>query len=95
MKKLTLTTIIILGIGLAMVVVGAILQGISWGSGFNGDALASALNNIGYITAMLSGVVLTGTGIAYAIKNGSECKKDCKCDDDCKCGCKDEEKKSK
>lgn len=75
MKKLTLTTIIILGIGLAMVVVGAILQGISWGSGFNGDALASALNNIGYITAMLSGVVLTGTGIAYAIKNGSECKK--------------------
>ena len=93
MKKLTLTTIIILGIGLAMILVGAVLEGIvNWGTGFNGDALASALTTIGYIVAMLSGVVLTGMGIAYAIKSGSS---DCHCDDNCSCGCKDDKNDKK
>lgn len=92
MKKLTLATLIILGVGLAMVVVGAVLDGIAWNTtSFDGAALATALTNIGYIASMLSGVVLTGTGIAYAIRSGSSCN----CGDDCKCGCKDEEKKSK
>ncbi len=68
MKKCVNTAIIILAIGLAMILVGSILQGITWGNGFNGDTLADALNNIGYIAAMLSGVVLTGFGVATAVK---------------------------
>ena len=92
MKKLTLATLIILGVGLAMVVVGAVLDGIAWNTtSFDGAARASALTNSGYIASMLSGVVLTGTGIAYAIRSGSSCD----CVDDCKCGFKDEENKSK
>lgn len=69
MKKLITTVIIILAVGLAMILVGGILQGISWQTpDFDGTAFASALNNVGYIVAMLSGVVLAGLGVAYAIK---------------------------
>lgn len=68
MKKVIMTTIIIVSIGLAMVLVGSILQGINWGTGFDGTELATALSNIGYIVAMLSGVVLTGLGVAYAVR---------------------------
>lgn len=71
MKKVIMTTIIILSIGLAMVLVGSILQGINWGTGFDGTELATALSNIGYIVAMLSGVVLTGLGVAYAVRGES------------------------
>lgn len=67
MKKCVKTAIVILAVGLAMVLVGSILQGITWGNGFNGALLAAALNNIGYIAAMLSGVVLTGFGVAAAV----------------------------
>lgn len=76
MKKLFTTTIVILAVGLAMVLVGGILQGINWGVGFDGTALATALTSIGYIASMLSGVVLTGAGVAYAVKG------DCKPKDD-------------
>ncbi len=72
MKKFITTTIVILSVGLAMVLIGAILQGINWGTGFDGTSLASALNTIGYIVAMLSGVVLTGLGVAYAVRNDSK-----------------------
>lgn len=69
MKKLITTVIIILAVGLAMILVGGVLQGISWQtSDFDGRAFASALNNVGYIVAMLSGVVLAGLGVAYAVK---------------------------
>lgn len=70
MKKLITAVIIILAVGLAMVLVGSILQGIDWTStpDFDGTAFASALNNVGYIVAMLSGVVLAGLGVAYAVK---------------------------
>lgn len=69
MKKLITTVIIILAVGLAMILVGGVLQGISWQtSDFDGTAFASVLNNVGYIVAMLSGVVLAGLGVAYAVK---------------------------
>lgn len=83
MKKILMTTVIVLSVGLAMVLVGSILNGISWSSDFNGASFADALTSVGYIVAMLSGVVLTGLGVAYAVK--TDCK-DCKND-------KDEEKK--
>lgn len=75
MKKVLLATVIILSVGLAMVLVGSILQGITWSSGFDGTAFAQALNSIGYIVAMLSGVALTGLGISYAIKGDSKDEK--------------------
>ena len=72
MKKFVTTAIVVLSISLALILVGSILQGITWGTGFNGTAFANALNNIGYIAAMLSGVVLTGFGVATAVKGNSE-----------------------
>lgn len=71
MKKLITTTIIILAIGIAMIVVGSVLKGITWSADFDGTQLASAFNNIGYIAAALSGVVLTGSGIATAVKSNN------------------------
>ena len=84
MKKILMSTVIVLSVVLAMVLIGSILNGISWSSDFNGASFADALTSIGYIVAMLSGVVLTGLGVAYAVK--TDCNKDCKND-------KDEEKK--
>ena len=87
MKKILMSTVIVLSVGLAMVLIGSILNGISWSSDFNGASFADALTSIGYIVAMLSGVVLTGLGVAYAVKTDcKDCNKDCKND-------KDEEKK--
>lgn len=72
MKKFVTTAVIVLSVSLALILVGGILQGITWSTGFNGTAFANALNNIGYIAAMLSGVVLTGFGVATAVKGNSE-----------------------
>lgn len=75
MKKFILTTIVLLSVGLAMVLVGSVLQGINWSTAdFNGDYLANALSTIGYLVAVLSGVVLTGLGVSTAILGN--CKKD-------------------
>lgn len=78
MKKLVTTTIVILSVALAMILVGGVLKGITWTGDFNGDSLASALSTIGYVAAMLSGVVLTGLGVAMAVKG--ECK-NCSCEE--------------
>ena len=69
MKKLITTTIVILAIGIAMVVVGSVLKGVAWSPDFDGSQLAIALSNIGYIVAALSGIVLTGVGIVAAVKS--------------------------
>ena len=77
MKKLITTTVVILAIGIAMVVVGSVLKGVAWGTDFDGTQLATALSNIGYIVAALSGIVLTGVGIATAVKStNSDDKRD-------------------
>ena len=72
MKKFISTAVIILSVGLAMVLVGSILQGITWNGDFDGTNLAGALVNLGYIGTMLSGVVLAGLGVATAIKGESK-----------------------
>lgn len=75
MKKFIVTTIVLLSVGLAMVLLGSVLQGINWSTtDFNGDYLASALSTIGYLVAVLSGVVLTGLGVSTAILGN--CKKE-------------------
>ncbi len=75
MKKFIITTIVLLSVGLAMVLVGSVLQGINWSTAdFNGDPFASALTTIGYLVAVLSGVVLTGLGVSTAILGN--CKKE-------------------
>lgn len=70
MKKLITTAIVLLSVGLAMVLVGGILQGVDWASTgtYDGSFLAIALNNIGYIVATLSGIVLIAVGVASSIK---------------------------
>jgi hypothetical protein len=84
MKKLMTSVIIILAVGLAMVLLGSLLQGVVWGAGFNGVNMANALVNLGYICAMLSGVVLTGLGVAKAVRH-----------EDCDCKDKDKNKEAK
>lgn len=69
MKKLINTAIVILSISLALVIIGSVLAGMTWGNGFNGAELAAALVNIGYISAALTGIVLTGLGVSYAVRN--------------------------
>ncbi|MCL2522465.1 MAG: hypothetical protein FWE36_06360 [Erysipelotrichales bacterium] len=69
MKKYASTAIVILSVSLAMVFLGAVLTGVDWGTGFNGAPLADALLNIGYIGAILSGIVLTGIGVSAAVRS--------------------------
>ena len=69
MRKLSVTTIIILSIGLALVIVGAVLSSITFTGAFDPSvALAPVLREIGYVTAALSGVVLVALGVSGAIK---------------------------
>lgn len=75
MKKLLTASIVVLAVGLVMVIVGGALRGIDWQLGFDGQYIANALNNIGYIVTLLSGIVLTATAISCAIKGEKEeCK---------------------
>jgi len=69
MKKSASTAIIALCVSLAMVFLGAVLTGVNWGTGFNGAHLADVLVNLGYIGAILSGIVLTGIGVATAVRS--------------------------
>ena len=70
MSKLSTTAIIVLAIGLAMAIVGAVMQGINYTGDFNGQPLASVLREIGYIAAALSGIVLVASGVASAVRHG-------------------------
>ena len=75
MKKLAFVTLVILSVGLAMVVVGAIFHSITFTGNFNPNTtsgLSDVLVTVGYIVAGLSGVVLTALGVSTAIKGGSE-----------------------
>ena len=74
MKKLAMITLVILSVGLAMVVVGAIFHSIAFTGNFNpntANGLSDVLVTVGYIVAGLSGVVLTALGVSTAIR-GSE-----------------------
>ena len=79
MKKLSVSASITLSIGLAMIIVGAVLRSI-WGlstaagSSFNATTLATAFESVGYVLAVISGVVLTAYFIVGAIK-GENTKK--------------------
>jgi len=75
MKKLAITSIVILAIGLAMIIVGAVLQGLDTTGNFNIQYLANALRDIGYVASALSGVVLVATGVSSAIDNSTSGKK--------------------
>ena len=66
MRKVHVTAIIILAIGLAMCVAGAILLGFTFG-GYNIVPLANVMRDLGFLTAVFSGIVLVGTSVAAAI----------------------------
>ena len=70
MKKFTLTAIIILSVGLALAIIGAIFNDITWTGDFEPTALAGVMQTIGYIAAALSGIVLVAIGVSSAIKEG-------------------------
>ena len=68
MKRLTITSLITLTVGLALVVVAAVFDSIVWGTGFNGANLVAPLNSVGYLTAAFSGIVLTAVAVASAVR---------------------------
>jgi len=75
MSKVTMTGLMALTVGLAMVLIGAIFNSIDWTGGFDptGDGnLNSVLMTVGYIVAGLSGIVLTALGVATAIKTNEK-----------------------
>ncbi len=73
MKKFIMTTVIFLAVGLAMIFIGSILQGINWTMDFDGTHFAEALNNIGYLVSTLSGVALTAGAVSCAVR-GDNCE---------------------
>ena len=75
MKKLKVTSLVTLSVGLALVTVGGVLRSINFDTSvFNPATLASAMFTVGYLMAVLSGVLLTGSAVVGAIKGG-EAKK--------------------
>ena len=75
MKINAKTIIVILVVGLATAVVGAILMGIAPSGDYNIQPLGSTLRDIGFITAVLCGIILTGLSVSGAV-NGENQKKD-------------------
>ena len=76
MKKLLYSSIIIVSVGIAMIIIGSILNGINWQTtDFDGTSFAGALSSVGYIIATLSGVVLAGCGISFVLRQ-NDCEKD-------------------
>ena len=73
MKKFIMTTVIFLAVGIAMIFIGSILQGVTWTMDFDGTHFAEALNNIGYLVATLSGVALTAGAVSCAVR-GDNCE---------------------
>ena len=76
MKKLSVSASITLSIGLAMIIVGAVLRsiwGLSAGAGstFNAATLATAFESVGYVLAVISGVILAAYFIVGAVKGES------------------------
>ena len=70
MKKIQITALIILCVGLAMWIAGATVGGLTTtGTGFQISGLVGALSNIGYLATVFSGVVLVGTTVAGAVRD--------------------------
>ena len=73
MKKLMVTSAIILSVGITLVLIAGVLASITWTGSFNPTAgtpsLVSVFNNIGYLAAVLAGVTLTATAVATAIQD--------------------------
>jgi|GEM_PF-4177225 len=75
MKKLTLTSIIILAVGVSLVIAGAILASLNIDTGnFEPDSLAMAFWTLGYLGAIISAVILAGVTITSAVQ-GTQSKK--------------------
>ena len=72
MKKMIMISLIMLAVGLAMAVIGAIFQDINWTGNFQPDNFAGLLETIGFITAALSGIVLVALGVSTAIKGNEK-----------------------
>ena len=68
MKKIMTSALIVIAVAVAMVLLGSILKSIAWDGDFDGSVIGVALTDLGYIGAVLSGIVLTGVTVASAAK---------------------------
>ena len=73
MKKLVLTSTITLAVAVALIFVASVLRSIAFVD-FNPATLANAFYTIGYLVAVLSGVIITGCTCVSAVK-GTDLKK--------------------
>ena len=73
MKKGILISLILMGVGIASVIVGAILNGvaptITGDDAFNIVPLAQALSWIGAVLFLLPGIALVAFAVAHAVKD--------------------------
>lgn len=73
MKKLNRISIVILAISISMIIIGAVLGGITnlnnQGAAFNVTQLVNALQSLGYIAAAFSGIVLVASCVTAVIRN--------------------------
>ena len=74
MKKLMLTSIITLSVGLGLALVAAIVNSITWGGFFSPTTLAIALFVIGYLMAAISAVVVVAVAVTTVVKGGDNKK---------------------
>ena len=73
MKKGILITLILMGVGIAAVIIGAILNGVAptmtEPDSFNIVPLAQALSWIGAVLFLLPGIALVAFAVAHAVKD--------------------------
>ena len=83
-KKVMTTSMIIAAVGLVLILTSAVfgtIPGTTWGTGvgsFNPtstNALNAALNTVGYLAAVLAGVVLVASGVANVTRKQSSSEK--------------------
>ncbi|MCL2540797.1 MAG: hypothetical protein FWE53_05275 [Firmicutes bacterium] len=70
MKKLMNISLIILGVGLVLILVGGLLRSIQFDASFTPANLANAFFSIGYLATVLTGVILAAGAVVSIVKGG-------------------------
>jgi len=68
-KSIFKGAVIVLAVSIAVLIIGAVLAGITLTGSFNLMALAGALQSVGMLSAVLSGLIVVAMIIISAVKN--------------------------
>jgi hypothetical protein len=76
MKKVMLTSAIVTVVGLALIIISAVLKSIViGGDDFNVEYLTAAFDAVGYLMAVLGGVLWAATDIAGVVRGSIDARK--------------------